>query len=221
MSGYRNVARIALVWILSLSLSACLLDSGAGWNGSSSGSASSEGVSLAITNPTSASAMDTTDRTISLAGTAASDLGIAEVSWRNDRGGQGTASGTSNWQASSVALQLGQNAITVTAEDGGGNTQSRNITVNRESGETGSATLSWIAPTTREDGSALTNLAGYKIYYGRMSGTYDYTVEISNPGVQTYVVEELVSGDWYFVLSAYDSSDVESNPSNEVSRTIS
>jgi hypothetical protein len=165
--------------------------------------------------------MDTTDRTISLAGTAASDLGIAEVSWRNDRGGQGTASGTSNWQASSVALQLGQNAITVTAEDGGGNTQSRNITVNRESGETGSATLSWIAPTTREDGSALTNLAGYKIYYGRMSGTYDYTVEISNPGVQTYVVEELVSGDWYFVLSAYDSSDVESNPSNEVSRTIS
>ena len=221
MTGYRNVVRFALAWMLSLSLSACLLDSGAGWNGSTDQAASSTGVSLAITSPTSATSMDTTDGAVSLAGTAGSDLGITEVSWRNSRGGQGVASGTVNWRTPSVALELGQNTLTVTAEDADGNTHSRSIVVNRESGETGSATLSWVPPTTRTDGSALQNLAGYKIYYGRMSGTYDYTVEISNPGVSTYVVEDLVSGEWYFALSAYDSNDIESSRSNEVSRTIS
>jgi hypothetical protein len=165
--------------------------------------------------------MDTTDSSVSLGGTAASDLGIAQVSWRNDRGGQGTASGTDNWQTSSVALQLGQNNITVTAEDTDGKTHSRNINVNRESGETGSATLSWAAPTTRTDGSALQNLAGYRIYYGRMPGTYDYTIDVDNSGVLTYVVEGLVSGEWYFALSAYDTNDVESDRSEEVSQQIS
>ncbi len=221
MSTCRTAARFALTWMLSLSLSACLLDSGAGWNGSTGESTSSTAVSLAITSPTSATTMDTTDSTVSLAGTAGSNSGIAKVSWRNDRGGQGAANGTDNWQATSIALQLGQNSITVTAKDTSGDTHSRNIVVNRESGELGSATLSWAAPTTRTDGSALTNLSGYKIYYGRMSGTYDYTVEIASPGVLTYVVEGLVSGEWYFALSAYDSDDLESNRTDEVRWNIS
>ena len=221
MATYRNAARMALTSLLSLSLSACLMESGTGWSGGTADSASSSAVSLAITSPTSASTMDTTDSTISLAGTASSELGIAEVSWRNDRGGQGTASGTAAWQSPGVALQLGLNTITVTAEDTGGSTHSRAITVNRESGESGSATLSWEAPTTRTDGSPLTNLAGYKIYYGRMPDTYDYTIEVTNPGVLTYVVEGLSSGEWFFALSAYDSGNSESNRSNEVSRIIS
>lgn len=221
MCTYRTAARFALTWLVSLSLSACLLDSGAGFNGSTDQSATSTGVSLAITSPTSASTMDTTDSTVSLAGTAGSDSVIAEVSWRNDRGGQGAANGTDNWQTNSIALEFGQNLITVTAEDTSGNTRSRNIVVNRESGELGSATLSWAAPTTRTDGSALTNLSGFKIYYGRMSGTYDYTVDITSPGVLTYVVEGLVAGEWFFALSAYDSDDLESNHSDEASRVIS
>lgn len=221
MVTYRNAARFALTWMVSLSLSACLLDSGSGFNGSNSGSATDTGVSLAISSPTSASTMDTTDSTVSLAGTAGSDAGIAEVSWRSDRGGQGAANGTDNWQTSSIALELGENLITVTAEDTSGNTQSRNIVVNRESGELGSATLAWAAPTTRTDGTALTNLSGYKIYYGRMSGTYDYTVDIASPGVLTYVVEGLVAGEWFFALSAYDSDDLESNRTEEVSWNIS
>ncbi|MDH3432879.1 MAG: putative Ig domain-containing protein, partial [Gammaproteobacteria bacterium] len=36
----------------------------------------------------------------------------------------------------------------------------------------GSVTLSWIAPTQNEDGTALTDLAGYKIYWGTTSGSY-------------------------------------------------
>ena len=220
MTTYRTAARFAFAWMLSLSLSACLLDSGASFNGDTTQSASN-GVSLTITSPTSATTMDTTDSSVSLGGTAGSTSGIAEVSWRNNRGGQGAASGRDNWQTGSIALQLGQNSITVTAEDSSGNTHSRNIVVNRESGELGSATLSWAAPTTRTDGSALTNLSGYKIYYGRMSETYDYSIDITNPGVLTYVVEGLASGEWFFALSAYDSDDLESSLTDEVSWNIS
>jgi len=34
----------------------------------------------------------------------------------------------------------------------------------------GSALLSWNAPSTNEDGTPLTDLAGYKIYYGTATG---------------------------------------------------
>jgi hypothetical protein len=165
--------------------------------------------------------MDTVDAGVSLAGTASSDIGISRVFWRNNRGGAGLANGTESWQIGNIALALGSNFITITAEDTLGVISNKSIMVNRESGQTGSTTLSWVAPTTRTDGSPLTNLAGYKIFYGRMSGTYDHQININNPGISTYVVENLVSGDWYFALAAYDSQGIDSDRSNEVLREIS
>ncbi len=214
MMNFRSVAQQVLTLTLALSVSACLMDSAV--DGSENAA-----VRLTITSPSSASVMDTSDPAVSLAGRASSDMGVFQVSWANDRGGEGIANGTDSWQTASIALELGENKITVTAEDTGGMTASRSIVVNRESGQTGSATLSWTAPTARTDGSPLTNLAGYKIYYGRMSGIYDYQIDISNPGILTYVVENLVSGDWYFALAAYDSQGLESDRSNEVIRQIS
>jgi len=197
--------------LLALSMSACLSDS----------ANDSAAVNLTITSPSSASTMDTVDTAVSLAGNANSDMGIFKVAWVNHRGGEGIASGTESWQTESIALELGENKITVTAEDTAGTTTSRSIVVNRESGQSGSVTLSWAAPTTRTDGSPLTNLAGYKIYHGRISGIYDYQIDIDSPGVLTYVVENLVSGDWYFALTAYDTEGLESARSNEVMRQIS
>jgi hypothetical protein len=53
-----------------------------------------------------------------------------------------------------------------------------------------------------------------------MSGIYDYQVKISNPGLASYVVEDLVPGKWYFALSAYDSNGIQSTRSNEVAKTL-
>ncbi len=214
MMNFRSVAQQVLTLILALSVSACLMDSAV--DGSENAA-----VRLTITSPSSASAMDTSDSTVSLAGNAGSDMGVFKVSWANDRGGEGVANGTDSWQTASISLELGENKITVTAEDTAGATTRRRIVVNRESGQPGSASLSWTAPTARTDGSPLTNLAGYKVFYGRMSGIYDYQIDISNPGILTYVVENLVSGDWYFALAAYDSQGLESDRSNEVLREIS
>ena len=214
MMNTRSVAQQLLTLLLALSVSACLSDS-------AKDESENAGISLAITSPSSASAMDTADSTVSLAGNANSDMGIFKVSWANDRGGEGIASGTESWQTASIGLELGKNKITVTAEDTAGATTSRSIVINRESGQIGSTALSWAAPTARTDGSPLTNLAGYKIYYGRMSGVYDYQIDLNNPGIMTYLVENLVSGAWYFALTAYDSAGLESDRSNEVLRQIS
>ena len=221
MMNFRSVAQHALTLLLALSVSACSTGSATGGADSVIGGAENAGVSLTITSPSNASAMDTVDTAVSLTGNASSDMGIFKVAWANDRGGEGVANGTDSWQTASIALELGENRITVTAEDTAGATTSRSIVVNRESGQAGSVTLSWGAPTTRTDGSPLTDLTGYKIFYGRMSGIYDYQVDINNPGVLSYVVENLVSGNWYFALTAYDSQGIESDRSNEVLRQIS
>lgn len=84
----------------------------------------------------------------------------------------------------------------------------------------GSATLSWIPPTENTDGSPLTDLAGYRLYYGVESGNYPAQVEIDNPGVTTYVVEGLAEGTWHFVATAYNSAGLESDYSEEATKLV-
>ena len=84
----------------------------------------------------------------------------------------------------------------------------------------GSVTLSWSAPTQNADGSTLTDLAGYKIYYGTNSGSYDQHVRIDNPSITTYVVEELSPATYYFAATSFNNSGVESEYSGEIIRTI-
>ena len=44
---------------------------------------------------------------VSLGGTASDSVGVTSVSWANNRGGSGVASGTANWSVPSVGLQVG------------------------------------------------------------------------------------------------------------------
>jgi hypothetical protein len=84
----------------------------------------------------------------------------------------------------------------------------------------GNATLSWEAPTTTTNGSALTDLAGYRIYYGLDEKDLSETVDLATVGMQTYVIDNLASGTWYFAIKAVTSAGVESALSNVVSKTI-
>jgi hypothetical protein len=63
-------------------------------------------------------------------------------------------------------------------------------------------------------------LAGFKIHYGTFPGEYDKTITINNPGTSSYLVEGLGAADWFFVMSAFNSSDIESAYSEEVFKTI-
>jgi hypothetical protein len=105
---------------------------------------------------------------------------------------------------------------------GGGGKSSGNIP------PANAAVLVWVAPETNVDGTPLTDLAGYKIYYGRSAGSYTDTVTIpvesascvesENTTQCSYTVGGLGSGIYYFVVTAYDLSGDESVYSNEASK---
>ena len=84
---------------------------------------------VAINAPTAASTFTSTGATMSLGGTASDNVGVTQVTWANDRGGSGTASGTTNWSVGSLNLQGGANVITITARDAAGNTATDTLTI--------------------------------------------------------------------------------------------
>jgi hypothetical protein len=85
---------------------------------------------------------------------------------------------------------------------------------------TGSATLSWVAPTENTDGTPLTNLAGYRIYYGTTATTMTQSVQIADPSTLTYTISNLSPGTWFFSMKSYTTANVESAVSGVASTTI-
>jgi hypothetical protein len=79
----------------------------------------------------------------------------------------------------------------------------------------GTATLAWTAPTRNSDGSKITGLAGYYIYY------LNQRVQVSDPGATSYTVGELRSRvTYYFSVIAYTASDTRGVASATVSKFI-
>ncbi|MBM4053462.1 MAG: hypothetical protein FJ264_02070 [Planctomycetes bacterium] len=74
---------------------------------------------------------DTISITANLKGSAKDSLsGINRVTWVNDKGGSGTATGTTDWSISNILLSSdGDNNITVTAFDNANNTGAETVTV--------------------------------------------------------------------------------------------
>lgn len=107
--------------------------------------------------------------------------------------------------------------IVISANDGT-NASSVSLTIEVVSQGDASISLSWTAPLEYEDGSALTDLAGYVIYYGTSAGDYDASVTIKNAGITTYLLEGLTPGTYYLVATAVNSAGVESRFSKSVTR---
>jgi len=101
-----------------------------------------------ITSPTTASTYATASPSITLAGTATDNVGVTQVTWANNRGGSGTASGTTSWTAAGIALQPGSNIITITSRDAAGNTGTDTITVTYTPPDTIAPTVTITSPTT-------------------------------------------------------------------------
>lgn len=81
------------------------------------------------------------------------------------------------------------------------------------------ANLSWLAPDSNVDGSTLSDLAGYRVYWGTSPRTYTETLDISDPSV-TSVDVGVDIGTYYFAMTAIDSAGDESRFSNELSKTF-
>lgn len=66
----------------------------------------------------------------------------------------------------------------------------------------------------------MTNLDGYKIHYGTASGSYTQIITVDNASINSYTVDNLTNGTYYFAVTAYDTDAMESGYSMEVSTTL-
>jgi hypothetical protein len=85
---------------------------------------------------------------------------------------------------------------------------------------TGTAALSWMAPTQNTDGSPVTNLAGYRVYHGTSASLLNESITLPGATNTSYTFTQLSSGTHYFAVAAYTSAGVESPMSAVGSKTI-
>jgi hypothetical protein len=112
------------------------------------------------------------------------------------------------------------NGILISVSDGVATAALPAFSISVTQYSTGSVSLSWIPPTTNTNGTLLTNLAGYKIYYGTSSSSLNQSVQITNPGIASYVIGNLSPATWYFSLVSYNTANIESPFSQIVSTKI-
>ncbi|HET9360922.1 MAG TPA: Ig-like domain-containing protein [Vicinamibacterales bacterium] len=115
---------------------------------------------VTISTPTTQSTLATTSSSLTIGGTASDNVGVTQVTWVNDRGGSGTANGTSSWSVGGIILQTGTNVITVRARDAAGNqgTDVLTMTYSTTSEDVIAPTISIAGPTTGPSYSTTTSV---------------------------------------------------------------
>jgi hypothetical protein len=84
----------------------------------------------------------------------------------------------------------------------------------------GTATVSWVPPTTNTDGSALTNLAAFRVYYGTTSTSLTQSSLVNDITSRQTTIGALAPGTWYFKVHAVNTSQIESDDSNIATKTV-
>lgn len=143
----------------------------------------------------------------------------AELTWSSSGADSCTASGGwSGARALSGSATVGpldeSTTFTLTCSGDGGNAVAM-LSV----GVRGVVTVEWQPPTENVDGSPLTDLDGFRIYYGELSGAYTDQVAVADGGLTRYDLT-LPSGSYYVAMTALDTDGNESAYSNEVVKVV-
>jgi Putative Ig domain len=94
------------------------------------------------------------------------------------------------------------------------------VQVKAPAATSGSATLYWVPPTQNTNGTPITNLAGYHIYYGTSANALTTTITVEGSSSTTYTITNLSAGTYYFSVVAYNTEGADSQNSNLESKTI-
>jgi hypothetical protein len=106
--------------------------------------------------------------------------------------------------------------IELTVTDGNSIVGLEPFTITVEAAGPSSYTLDWIPPTENVDDSPLTDLAGYKIYYGTSPGKYTESIRINSPGQTSYTIQNLTPGTYYLVMTSLSRRGLESGHSSQL-----
>ena len=122
-------------------------------------------------------------------------------------------------RATLTALPLGL-LLAITGCDGssyavnGDSSDSSDSGLSHSDSTSQTAIVSWTPPVQRTDGSALTDLAGYRVYYGKGLNSLTKIIDIRNAGQTSQFIDDLDTGTWYFAVTAYTRDGLESEMSN-------
>jgi hypothetical protein len=120
-----------------------------------------------------------------------------------------------------TAADVGRyDSIRITVSDGQATAKLPDFAIDVTSVALGSVTLSWVPPSENTDGSPLTDLSGYRIYYGVDPQDFSDVIDITNASLTSYVVDNLTPNTWYFAATALNSSGVESTLSTPAARDV-
>ena len=94
------------------------------------------------------------------------------------------------------------------------------VTVDPPPPTLGSASLMWTLSTLNTDGSAYVDPFGYVVNYGTAPASLTQSIDVNDPKATGYVVKGLTAGTWYFCVRARNISNVRSDCSGIVSKTL-
>jgi hypothetical protein len=86
---------------------------------------------------------------------------------------------------------------------------------------TAAVTITWLPPVVNDDGTPLTDLAGYYIYYGTDANSLENVHTIRNMGISSHVIDGLIPGQWYFAIKSFNTAGIESDMSGVIGAAVS
>jgi hypothetical protein len=110
--------------------------------------------------------------------------------------------------------------IQISVSDGKVSANLAAFSINVVAMASGAATLTWTPPTQNVDGTSLTDLAGYRIYWGTSQNNLTNSTTVAGAGVSSALIEQLTPATYYFAVTAYDTVGNESAYSNVATKTV-
>jgi len=136
-----------------------------------------------------------------------------DTNWLTVSPTSGSNNGTVIVSVNTASAIVGTNSGTITVT-GGGMTRTVTVILTLNAPSTSSAFLTW-NPNTE------TTLASYRVYQSTAQGVYGAAIATVPSGITSYTATGLQVGNtYYFTVTAVDSNNNESQPSNEVNKSI-
>ena len=81
--------------------------------------------------------------------------------------------------------------------------------------------MTWAAPSLNTDGSALTDVSGFRVYYGTSAGNLSKSADVAGASTRSYLVNGLSAATtYYFAVATKNAAGVVSLPSTTVSQRL-
>jgi hypothetical protein len=187
-------------------------------NCSGAGGSASQSATVTVSAPAPAVSLSANPSTVSKGATATLTWSSMNATSCAASGGWSGNEGTLG--SKTTAGLIATTKFTLTCNGTGGSaSQSATVTVSASTSPPGTASLSWVAPTLNTNGSPLTTLTGYHIFYGNSPNALTQSIAITSAAT-SYEITNLAPGTWYFAVAADSSDGSESAPSSVSSKTI-